>query len=69
MRSPTLAALVLALLGSLVTGCASKPPVWTNPNKDSSEWKTDAAECERFFGGSEKDQLTCMTQRGWRRTK
>jgi hypothetical protein len=52
----------------LLASCASKP-VWTHPTKDSSEWKLDAAECERFFSGSDKAQLDCLTQKGWRRTK
>ena len=61
---------VLPLLACLaLAGCASSKPVWTHPTKDSSEWKVDAAECERFFSGSDKAQLDCLTQKGWRRTK
>jgi hypothetical protein len=56
------------LLAMLLAGCASKP-VWTHPTKDSSEWKLDSAECERFFSGSERDQLNCMTTKGWRRAR
>ena len=52
----------------LLAACASEPK-WTHPTKDSYEWKADAAECERFFGGNEKDQLACMKEKGWRRAK
>jgi len=62
MRSA--AAIVLAFL----TACASDP-VWTHPTRDSYEAKADAADCERFFSGSDKDQETCMKQKGWRRVK
>ena len=62
----TLAAALL--LAAALAGC-STPPKWTNPNKDSYEYKADLAECERFFGGSEDDTLTCMKQKGWRRTR
>ncbi len=58
----------IALAACLLASCASKP-VWTHPSKDSSEWKLDAADCERFFSGSENDQLNCLTQKGWRRTR
>lgn len=58
----------LPLVALLLAACASEPK-WTHPTKDSYEWKADAAECERFFGGSEKDQLTCMREKGWRRAK
>ena len=51
----------------LLAGCASAP-VWTHLTKDRSEWKADAAECERFFS-NEKEQLRCMTLKGWRRAK
>ena len=61
-------AAILAFLTWLLAGCASDP-VWTNPTKDDYEWKADAADCERFFGGVEKDQLNCMKQKGWRRVK
>jgi hypothetical protein len=59
---------LLIVAGCLLASCASKP-VWTHPTKDSSEWKVDAADCERFFGGSDQAQLTCLTQKGWRRTR
>jgi hypothetical protein len=58
------AAIVLALL----TACASDP-VWTHPTKDRDELKADAADCERFFSGVEKDQENCMKLKGWRRVK
>ena len=58
----------LSVAALLLAGCASEPK-WTHPTKDSYEWKADAAECERFFGGNEKDQLACMKEKGWRRTK
>jgi hypothetical protein len=59
------AAIVLA---SLLAGCASDP-VWTHPTKDRDELKADAADCERFFGGVEKDRENCMKLRGWKRGK
>jgi len=58
----------LSVLALLLAGCASEPK-WTHPTKDPYEAKADAAECERFFGGSEQDQLTCMKEKGWRRAK
>lgn len=66
MTRPRTACIVLG--ACLVASCASEP-VWTHPTKDSSELKIDAADCERFFSGSEKDQLTCLSQKGWRRSK
>jgi hypothetical protein len=66
MKSQKTACIVLA--AGLIASCASKP-VWVHPGKDSSEYKLDAADCERFFSGSEKDQLTCLTQKGWRRSR
>ena len=54
------------VLACLLAGCASDPD-WTHPTKDPSEWKVDAADCERFFSGSDKDQESCMKQRGWQR--
>jgi hypothetical protein len=50
----------------LAAGCGSAP-VWTHPTKDSSEYKKDLADCERFFSASERETLGCMTRRGWRR--
>ena len=58
----------IVLGAGLLAGCASKP-AWTHPTKDSSEWKLDAADCERFFSVSEKDQLNCLAQKGWRRSR
>jgi len=58
----------IVFVACLAASCASKP-VWTHPTKDSSELKMDAADCERFFSGSEKDQATCLGQKGWRRSK
>ena len=58
----------LLLVVVALAGCASEPK-WTHPTKDPYEAKADAADCERFFGGSEKDQLTCMKEKGWRRAK
>jgi len=58
----------IVLGACLAASCASKP-VWTHPTKDSSELKIDAADCERLFSGSEKDQATCLSQKGWRRAK
>ena len=56
------------LAALLLAGCASEPK-WTHPTKDSYEWKADAADCERFFGGNAKDQLNCMKEKGWQRAK
>ena len=60
----TTAAVVLVFLA----GCASDPD-WSHPTKDSVEWKADAAECERFFSGRDRDQEACMKQKGWRQVK
>jgi hypothetical protein len=68
MRWKAADAIFLAFLAWLPAGCSSGP-VWTHPTKDSYESKTDAADCERFFSGSEKDQENCMKQRGWQRGK
>ncbi|HZQ72243.1 MAG TPA: hypothetical protein VFB08_04945 [Burkholderiales bacterium] len=51
---------------AFLAACASGPQ-WTHPDKDSYEAKADLAECARFFSGSERDQETCMKQKGWRR--
>ena len=56
------------VLACLLAGCGSDPH-WTHPEKDSSEWKVDAADCERFFSGSDKDRETCMEKKGWRHVK
>jgi hypothetical protein len=53
------------LLLALLAGCASKP-VWEHPRKDSSEFKTDQAECERFFGGNDREVLRCLDRMGWK---
>jgi len=58
----------IVIVPALLFGCGSDP-VWTHPTKDSYEWKAEMAECERFFGGVEKDQLNCMKQKGWTRVK
>jgi hypothetical protein len=68
MTSRPAAAIVLAFLAWLPAGCGSDP-VWEHPTKDSYEWKADAADCERFFSGVEKDQENCMKLKGWKRGK
>ena len=54
-----------------LSGCASAPDFsrWTHPTKDSSEWKSELAECERFFGGGDAEKSRCMTAKGWRASK
>ena len=51
----------------LLAGCASTASDWKHPTKDASQWKIDAAECERFFGASDSEIRRCMTTKGWRR--
>ena len=54
----------------LLAACSSAPSGraagWSHPVKDSSEWKVDMAQCERFFGGSEADRNNCMRSKGGR---
>jgi hypothetical protein len=52
----------------LAAGCGSAP-VWTHPTKDMADYKKDLADCERFFSGSERETLGCMTRRGWHKGK
>jgi len=68
MRWKAADALVLVFLAGLLAGCASDPD-WTHPTKDGFEWKADAAECERFFSGSDRDREACMEGKGWRQVK
>ena len=53
------------LLLFLAAGCASKP-VWEHPTKDSSEFRADEADCERFFGGNDREVLRCLDRKGWK---
>ena len=68
MRSRAAEAIVLVFLAWLLAGCASDPD-WTHPTKDASEWKVDAADCERFFSGSDRGREACMEGKGWRQVK
>jgi hypothetical protein len=68
MRRKAAEAIALVFLAWLPAGCASGPD-WTHPTKDSTEWKADAADCERFFSGSESDREACMKGKGWRKVK
>ena len=61
MRS--LACLLVLLLAA---GCGSAPR-WTHPEKEHSDYKKDLADCERFFGVTERETDRCMIRRGWRR--
>lgn len=47
-------------------GCGSAP-VWQHPDKDYAEYKKDFADCERFFGTTDREIERCMIRRGWRR--
>ena len=51
-----------------LAGCGSDP-VWKHPTKDPYEAKEDEADCQRFFGGTDRDFENCMKQKGWRREK
>ncbi|MGQ0656275.1 MAG: hypothetical protein ACT4P4_29135 [Betaproteobacteria bacterium] len=59
--------LAYALVTALA-GCGSSP-VWTHPTKEMSQYKRDFADCERFFGASEREVDNCMIRRGWRRER
>lgn len=41
--------------------------MWQHPDKDYAEYKKDFADCERFFGTTERETERCMIRRGWRR--
>jgi hypothetical protein len=66
---------VSCLAALLLTGCAtsyddpSKADEWTHPSKDALEFRTDLRECERFFGGNDRERLRCMQGKGWRPAK
>ena len=50
----------------LLAGCASSRTEWVHARKDSSEFKADRAECERFFGGNDREVLRCLDRMGWK---
>jgi hypothetical protein len=58
----------LLLVLALLTACGSDP-VWKHPTKDPYEAKEELADCERFFGGVDKDLENCMKQKGWTQVK
>jgi len=33
------------------------------------DFKADQAECERFFGSSERSQEQCLQAKGWKRNR
>ncbi len=57
----------------MLAGCASsasmKSADWTHPTRDSSDWKLDLTDCERFFGATDADKARCMATKGWRAKK
>jgi hypothetical protein len=62
MRAPFFSMIIV-----LAAAACGSAPVWQHPEKDFSEYRKDFADCERFFGTTERETERCMIRRGWRR--